>query len=117
MPRSEKLYLHDILNAITRIEGHIIGVDKDTFISNALLMDSVLYNLVMLGEAVKNISDKRRDRYPDVRWREIGRFRDRLVHHYFGLDYDLIWEIVDDHLTPLKIAVEHLLETIEDEKE
>lgn len=74
----------------------------------------VLFNLMTIGEAVKNIPDELRELHPDVRWRDIGRFRDRVVHHYFGLDLDIVWEVVDIHLPILKKVVEELLHSMEE---
>lgn len=112
MSRNYELYLRDILKAIGRIERYIGNDDKDTFKTDDMRVDSVLFNLMTIGEAVKNIPDELRQRHPDVRWRDIGRFRDRVVHHYFGLDLDIVWEIVEIHLPPLKEFVEQLLHDI-----
>ena len=110
MSRDYELYLRDILQATERIERYIANVDKDTFKTDDLRVDGVLFNLMTVGEAVKNIPDELRERHPDVRWRDIARFRDRVVHHYFGLDLDIVWEIAAVHLPPLQEFVEQLLQ-------
>lgn len=117
MSRNYELYLHDILKAASRIERYVDDIDKQTFAADDMRVDGVLFNLMTIGEAVKNIPDELRDRYPDVRWRDIGRFRDRVVHHYFGLDLDIVWEIVQQHLPLLVKFVEQLLEGIKDQDE
>jgi uncharacterized protein with HEPN domain len=110
MPRASDLYLHDIMRAISRIETLTTELEESTFTADNLQVDGVLFNLMTIGEAVKNIPDEVRDQYPEIRWRDIGRFRDRVVHHYFALDMAIVWEIVSMHLPLLKRAVETLLE-------
>jgi uncharacterized protein with HEPN domain len=110
MSRLYDLYLKDILHAVERINRHLEGVDEAAFIADNLHVDGVLFNLMTIGEAVKNLPDEMRDQAPEVRWRDIGRFRDRVVHHYFALDLAIIWEIVTIHLPVLKQAVEKLLQ-------
>jgi len=110
MSRDYELYLRDILEATERIERYTANVDKDTFKADDLRVDGVLFNLMTVGEAVKNIPDELRERHPDVRWRDIARFRDRVVHHYFGLDLDIVWEIASVHLPPPQEFVEQLLQ-------
>ena len=116
MPREYKLYLRDILKAVARIERYLVDVNEAAFKADELLVDGVLFNLMTVGEAVKNIPDELRKHHPEVRWRDIGRFRDRVVHHYFKLDLDIVWEIVDIHLPPLKKLVEQLLQDIADDE-
>ena len=115
MSRDFELYLHDIQRAIERIEGLTIDLEEGTFTADNLQVDGVLFNLMIIGEAVKNIPDEVREQYPAIRWRDIGRFRDRVVHHYFALDMAIVWEIISVHLPLLKVAVEILLEHSTDE--
>lgn len=112
MSRREELYLNDILQAIGRINAYVEESTADSFKTDTLRADAVLFNLMAIGEAVKNIPDEVRQRASDVRWRDISRFRDRVVHHYFSLDLDIVWEIVTQHLAPLKVFVEELLNEI-----
>jgi uncharacterized protein with HEPN domain len=109
MSRNYELYLRDILKAAERIAQYTANIDPEHFRSDDMRVDGVLFNLMTIGEAVKNIPDELQSQYPDIRWRDIGRFRDRIVHHYFGLDIDIVWEIVTVHLPLLKEFVEQLL--------
>jgi uncharacterized protein with HEPN domain len=115
MSRREELYLNDIIQAIERINSYVKNVSADEFKLDALRADAVLFNLMTIGEAVKNIPDAVRQRSPDIRWRDISRFRDRVVHHYFSLDLDIVWEIVTQHLAPLKGFIETLVKEIQSE--
>ncbi|MHB8628639.1 MAG: HepT-like ribonuclease domain-containing protein [Aggregatilineales bacterium] len=86
MSRTFELYLRDILKAIDRINHQMQGVDKQTFKQGDYRVDAVLYNLMVIGEAIKTIPETMRAQLPEVPWREISRFRDRIVHHYFNTD-------------------------------
>ena len=110
MSRTYRLYLNDILKAIEKIDRYTQDIEIEVFKADDMRVDSVLHNLMIIGEAVKNIPDDVREKEPEVRWRDIGRFRDRVVHHYFAIDLDIIWEIVQDHLPPLLDYVTQLLE-------
>jgi uncharacterized protein with HEPN domain len=114
MSRNDLLYLNDILKATERINNYVTGITLDQFKADNLVVDGVLFNLMTIGEAVKNIPDHLRERAPEIRWRDIGRFRDRVVHHYFSLDLDIVWEIVTLHLPPLQTYVEQILKELRD---
>ena len=86
------------------------------FKSNDVRVDGILFNLMSIGEAVKNIPEEVREQTPEVRWRDIGRFRDRVVHHYFSLDLNVIWEILTLHLPILRVTVEKLLQELKSQE-
>jgi uncharacterized protein with HEPN domain len=113
MSRVYELYLRDILKAIERIKLHTNDVDEEAFKAGDISVDGVLFNLMIIGEAVKNIPDEVKTQIPEVRWRDIGRFRDRVVHHYFALKLDIVWEIITLHLPVLQTSVEKLLEDLQ----
>jgi uncharacterized protein with HEPN domain len=114
MSRTYELYLRDILKAVERIAHYLEGMDEATFKQDDLRVDGILFNLMIIGEAVKGIPEDVRTQTPDVRWRDISRFRDRVVHHYFATDLGIVWEIVTIHLPVLQSQVEKLLQSIED---
>ena len=115
MSRNFELYLNDILTAIANVEKYTAGITFDQFSSESMRQDSVLYNLMIIGEAVKNVPEELRKKSPDVEWRNIGRFRDKLVHHYFGIKPRIVWEIVMNDLPPLRTHVEKLLEELKEQ--
>lgn len=117
MSRSDELYLRDILESGARIQNYTKDLDVERFKEDELRVDGVLFNLMTIGEAIKNIPKDVQATYPEVRWRDISRFRDRIVHHYFRLDLDIVWEIVDVHLPILIEQVEKLLEQYEAKQE
>jgi uncharacterized protein with HEPN domain len=108
MSRNLNLYLNDILQGIEKVERFIADTDFEEFKSDDMRIDSVLYNLMVIGEAVKNIPEELQKQFPEIRWRDIARFRDRVVHHYFSIDLTVIWDIVQIHLPALRERVEEI---------
>jgi len=113
MPRDFKLYLSDILRSVERINRLLASLDEAAFKKNDVAVDGILFNLLTIGEAVKNVPEDVLKHLPEARWREMARFRDRVVHHYFSLDLNIVWEIVTVHVPILKTNVETLLQDIE----
>jgi uncharacterized protein with HEPN domain len=112
MPRDSRLYLSDIRKAIGRIETSIQGLDKVSFSTDNEKVDSVLFNLMTIGEAAKNVPQAIREMKPDVSWSAIGRFRDFVVHHYFDIDMDKVWDILTSDIPELKQQIEALLQDL-----
>ena len=88
--RHERLYLNDVLEAIERVESYLAPVDRATFFQETLRQDAVVRNLEIIGEAVKNISEVTRLKQPQMPWQAIARVRDRLAHHYFRVDLEIV---------------------------
>lgn len=110
MSREHELYLRDILHAVERVLGYTRGLRREDLERDPQALDAVLFNLMVVGEAVKRIPDEVREQHPEVAWRQIGRFRDVVVHHYFSLDLDIVWDIIETKLEPLAEQVRRLLE-------
>jgi uncharacterized protein with HEPN domain len=96
--RTDLESLGDIREAIQRILKYAAGMDYAHFASDSKTQDAVIRNLEILGEAAKNLSDKTRAAYADIPWQNIIRSRDRLIHHYFGVNLDIVWQIVSAEL-------------------
>src|SRR6266536_1170406 len=73
--------------------------------------DAVLRNLQVIGEAAKRVSDGTRASHPEVAWKDMAGMRDRVVHDYFGVSLDIVWDVVEIHLGPLRIQILPLLPT------
>lgn len=80
--------------------------------ADQLRIDGILFNLTTIGEAAKNIPEAIRNQASEVRWREVIRFRDRVVHHYFSIERSIIWEIVSIDLPELRLQIEKLLDSL-----
>ena len=109
MPRDYKVFLEDILEAIRKIRDYTDGLSLQAFTADAKTFDAVIRNLEIIGEAVKQIPEDIRSLRPEVEWKRIGRLRDILIHQYFGVDAQIIWDIVQNKLTPLEQAIRALL--------
>jgi len=112
MQRDYKLYLNDIIEAIHRIESYMTDLNKDEFSENSLYQDAVVRNLEIIGEAVKNIPKNFRKKNPDVEWKKIAGIRDILAHSYFGIDIDIVWDIMQNKIPELKDQINLLLSKI-----
>ncbi len=109
MPRDYKVYLEDILEAIGKVREYTSGMSQATFFDDSKTVDAVVRNLEIIGEAVKNIPEDIRSRYPDVEWKKIGGLRDILIHEYFGIDVEIIWDILQVKLPILENQVKKIL--------
>ena len=105
MSREYKAYLKDILDSIKKIERYTKGMFFDKFTTNELIQDGVVRNLEIIGEAVKNIPDNVKSEYPDIDWRKIAGLRDILVHAYFGIDKEIVWDVVKNKIPDLKQSI------------
>ena len=109
MPRDYKVYLEDILEAIHKIHAFTAGCSQKTLVLDAKTLDAVVRNLEIIGEAVKHLPEDVRSQRVDVDWKKIAGLRDILIHEYFGIDIDIIWDILQTKLAPLEKAVKEML--------
>ena len=106
--RDDRARLKDILVAIDRILAETVA-GRDAFRSEAKLQVWVLYHLQVLGEACRGLSESFRTRFPDPAWKNAIGLRNILVHHYFEIDEELVWQVVEGDLLPLRHAVSSAL--------
>jgi uncharacterized protein with HEPN domain len=113
--RTDKIRLQDILDAIHQIEIYTKD-GKAIFYKSKLLQSGVLYQLIIIGEAVGDIDISLRNKYPSIPWKKVIGMRSILAHQYFRIDLDVVWSTVTEHLPPLKETVQKiLLSLLEDE--
>ena len=105
MSREFKAYLKDILESIQKIEKYTKELSFNKFASDDLVQDGVVRNLEIIGEAVKNIPDEIKNKKTEIDWRKIAGLRDILVHAYFGIDVDIVWDIIKNKIPKLKIEI------------
>jgi uncharacterized protein with HEPN domain len=99
--RDYLLYLDDIRESCEKVLRYAYGLTFDQFLRDEKTFDAVVRNLAVIGEAVKHIPPETRSRYPDVEWPKIAGLRDVVVHEYFGLDVDILWDVVQNHVPRL----------------
>jgi uncharacterized protein with HEPN domain len=106
--RDPDLLIQDILEAVRKIDRFIAGLDHSAFLRDERTVDAVVRNLEVLGEAAKQLPDDFTSRHPNIPWNQIAGLRNRIVHDYFGLDLNIIWQIVHHDLPRLKAQLEKL---------
>ena len=109
--------LSDILGAITRIQDYISGMNYQTFLDDLKTRDAVTRNLEVIGEAAKNINDEFREQNAGVPWKEMSGLRDKLIHHYFGVNFEIVWTIIHDELPGTQKNIEIILNEISHQTE
>ena len=109
MQRGYEAYLKDILEAIRKIENYTENMSYEDFLKDELRQDGVVKNLEVIGEAVKNIPDDLKSTKPDIEWKKIAGLRDILTHEYFGINFEIVWDIISNKIPDLKKNVKELL--------
>jgi len=108
--RDWRLYADDIMAACSKIVRYTSGLSKEQFLSDDKTYDAVLHNLEVIGEAAKNLPDDAKDRKREMDWRKIVGLRSVIAHGYFGLDPDILWDIVSHKVPQLREAIHQLIE-------
>ncbi|ADN35220.1 protein of unknown function DUF86 [Methanolacinia petrolearia DSM 11571] len=99
------LYFSDIVDAANNILDYTKGIDYDDFISNQMCIDAVIKNFLVIGEAVKKIPEEIKSQHSSIDWKNIAGLRDVLVHAYFRIDDEILWDIVQNKLEDLRDEV------------
>ncbi|MBL8092087.1 MAG: DUF86 domain-containing protein [Anaerolineales bacterium] len=105
--------MKDILAAIESIESFIAGMNLDTFQIDDKTNSAVMRKLEIIGEAVKQIPDEMRQEYSQIPWKEMAGMRDKLIHFYFGVDYDLVWKAITERLPNIKQDIEKMMKNVD----
>ena len=101
MPRRHLSFLEDMRVAAQRVRRYTKDSTFESYEQNQEKIDATLHNLEIIGEAAKNIPEDVRASYPNIPWRNMARFRDVLAHHYFGIDLETVWDIIENELPAL----------------
>ncbi len=106
---SVREYLHHILDETHYLLDQAVNLDKDTFLQDETRKLAYVRSLEIIGEAAKHIPDDVRQRYSAIEWRSIAGMRDRLIHGYFGVDYDIVWDVLQNKVPELQQQVAAML--------
>ncbi len=108
--RGDIEFLKDISEAIKRIEGYTKNMDYEDFLNDIKTQDAVVRNIEIIGEAAKNISQDFKNQNEDIEWRKIAGMRDKIIHFYFGINLDIVWDVIQTKLPDLQIKINKLIE-------
>ena len=106
------IFLRHIMDEINYLFQNSITLEYDKFIDNETLKRSFVRSLEVIGEATKNLPDDFKQKYSYIQWKQIAGLRDVLIHHYFGIDYKSVWDIVKNKLPKIKEQIENILNEI-----
>ena len=107
--RTDKDFLYDIQESVRRIKAYTHEMTYKEFLTDTRTQDAVIRNLEVIGEATKKLSIRLRNQYPSVPWKEMAGARDRLIHHYFGVDIEVVWKISIAELSDLTSQIAEIL--------
>lgn len=107
--RQSELYLRDILKAIRRIHNYTEDLDRNEFDEDSKTLDATLRNVEIIGEAAASLPESLRENHPDVPWREDKDFRNVVAHQFWEVDTDLVWDVIQNKLGPLREQVADVL--------
>jgi len=107
--RGDRDYLRDIQEAARRIASYVAGMGYEAFLADTKTQDAVIRNLGVIGEATKNLSAELRARYADIPWKGMAGVRDRLIHHYFGINFGIVWQIVTAELPEVALQLAQVI--------
>jgi len=103
--KRNKIYLQHILDEIKFLTKEVDKLTYQQFIESELYSRAFSRSIEIIGEAVKNLPEDFRDLHPQIEWKKLAGMRDKIIHHYFGVDYELIWDFVNTKLPSVKIEI------------
>jgi len=106
--KDDRVYLTHILTAMQRVSEYA-AAGKEAFFATPMIQDAVIRNLEIVGEAVKHLSEPFKGRHPSITWRRVAGMRDKMIHEYFGVNLQLVWEVVDRDLPALRASLESIM--------
>ena len=110
--RSSLLYLSEMLNAIRTIKDFTQDMDKESFFKDEKTKSAVAHQILILGEASKGIPADVKSRAPNLNWKSIAGMRDRMIHAYFNVDYDLLWDTAKNRVPEVEKELEKLIDEL-----
>ena len=113
MSRDPRVYLEDVLESIRRIKAYVSGINRESLGADELRLDAVVRNLEVIGEAVKQLPEDVTQRQSHIEWRKIAGLRDILIHHYFGIDVGIIWDVVQNKLPDFERQIRSMLDSLD----
>lgn len=107
--RGEFEYLADIIESVKRVESYVKDVTRKNFFQDTKTQDAVIRNIEVIGEAVRGLPAEFKRKHKEVEWARIAGMRNRLIHLYFGVDLDVVWDVVKNRLSGLRETIQDIL--------
>ena len=115
MSPSPREYLQHIQQELEYLQETSKLISKEGFSQDPTYQRAFARSLEIIGEATKKLDREFTDRHPDIPWSDMAKLRDKLIHHYFGIDYELVWSIVEEEIPSLKSKMAELLQRLDAE--
>lgn len=109
----DKIRLQHILDAIDEIHKYLTGADLSIFLENSMMRFACIKQMEIIGEASNHLSPELKSKFSDIEWAQIVGMRNVFTHEYFGIDSNLVWEIIKNDIPELKAKVEFILKSIQ----
>ncbi|MFC1715375.1 DUF86 domain-containing protein [Candidatus Poribacteria bacterium] len=109
-PRDWRARLEDILGAISNLQAYIKDMTFEEFASDRKTMSAAAYEIGIIGESARHVSDEERRRYPQIPWAKMQAIRNIVIHEYFRIDPAILWQTITENLPPLVPILEDILE-------
>lgn len=113
MKREFRDYIQDVIDATSKGIKFVEGVEYEEFIHDDKTVFAVIRAIEVIGEAVRNIPDDVKDKYPEIPWRDMAGMRNKLIHAYFGVDMKKVWKAIKEEIPPLKPVFKKMLKDLE----
>jgi uncharacterized protein with HEPN domain len=114
--KHEQVFLKHILEEINFLLRETENISFEEFMKNQILKRASSRSLEIIGEAVKNLPADFKKRYKDIEWKKIAGLRNKIIHYHFGVNWDILWDVIKNQLPKLKEQVENILDQVEAKK-
>ena len=103
--KNDLAYIEHILDSINAIERFSKNLNKENLLRNRLKQSAIVREIEIIGEAVKNVSENLKNKHSEIEWKDISGTRDKMIHHYFSVDLNIVWDIIKINLPDLKYKI------------